>query len=821
MWFVVIIAGVVAGVFDTDWPPAEALLLLFWLALCLWRQRWRLLPLLILSYLLTSLHLASLFHRQLPGPLAGKELLVSGQVINSLKKSSKSTRLLFQVEHCQRLFAAGKSQNNKENRTLAIIDGVTGKMAKAEPDIRLEANSCNFHGQVALNLYHYSHSVNKKQGGKKQDEPLEPKVGEQWQFQVRLFPVKGFLNPEQSLYAMRQMAKGVSARGYIRSGDNRLLDNASWWQRWRNQWRESTRAHVQGLTELNTDELSTYSRKEQASVQGFLSALLLADTKSLSSEQWQLLQQTGTVHLAVVSGLHLGVLLLIGYGIGRFCTGLWPMQRWDQVVFWQLFPVLLIIPLLLIWPLGVAVQRALWMCLLLILVQLMGCSPSPWRILWLALTGLLLFNPLLLLSPGLYYSVLAVFLLLFFVGKKPTFWRLLQLQFILFIGLLLVQSFWLNLPGSSAWLANLIAIPLVTMVILPLSMLALVLPIEPLLILLEQAILLLWQWLAWCQYSLPWSLSLNWSMAGVLFVAAVLLALPYLPARQVLMVSVASILLFAMFDRTRQRLSALTPGEFSVEVLDVGQGLSVYIQTQNHRLLYDTGARFGSGFAPLQLALIPRLKHQGVKLDKAVISHDDNDHAGALPLLKDYFAGSMLSEVLTGQPERFKQAVLCSPEQSWQWDGVRFEFLYPTDKAVLNLSDNNSSCVLKVSSSRYPEMSLLLTGDIEWLIEQRLVLTHKSQLKANWLLASHHGSATGSSEAFLRAVQPQGIIYSAGIHNRFRHPAKQVQARSRKLGIEQYLTAEMGGIRLLPNGQGKWQLTTQKAQLPLRWLWQR
>ena len=846
MWFVVIITGIIAGVFDADWPPAEALLLLFWLALCLWYQHWRLLPLLILSYLLTSLHLASLFHQQLPGHLTGKELLLTGHIVEVLKETAKNTRFLFQVEHCQNLSVSRERQNNKRNNALVLDDILNVEKTKTEAGDGVEQYHCDFHGRVALNLYHYSRGISKKeykQGDekryKKRDRPLDPKVGESWQFQARLFPIKGFLNPEQSLYAMRQMAKGIAARGYIRSGDNRLQDEGWWWPQWLSQWQESARGYVQGLTDLRTNSVSDHSHSQQLSVQGFLSALLLADTQLLSSEQWQILQQTGTVHLVVVSGLHLGVLLLIGYSIARFCNGYWPMQRWSQVLFWQLFPVLLILPLLLIWPLGVAVQRALWMSFLLILVQVMACSPSPWRILWLALTGLLLVNPLLLLSPGLYYSVLAVFLLLFFVGQKASFWRVLQLQFVLFVGLLLVQSFWSNLPGSSAWLANLVAIPLVTLIILPLSLLSLVLPIEWLQLLLEQSILLFWQWLVWCQNGMPWSLMFDWSVAIILFCSAILLALPYLPARQILLGTVLLLLLFSLStsdvpsvisslinssstlsDHKRRVFSGLKPGQFTVEVLDVGQGLAVYIQTRHHHLLYDTGPRFASGFAPLQLALLSRLEQAPGLLDKVVISHDDNDHAGALPLLQGYFIG----EVLTGQPQRIKQGVLCGPEQSWQWDGVRFDFLYPTAETVSGLSDNNRSCVLKVYSLRYPDMSVLLTGDIEQPVEQQLVETQSERLKVRWLLASHHGSGTGSSLPFLRAIQPQGIIYSAGLNNRFRHPAEKVQARSRQLGIGQYLTAEVGMIRLAPDNNrpdGEWLLTTQQSQLPGRWLWQR
>lgn len=798
MWFIVIftatVTGIITGIFDSDWPPADALLLLSFLTWSLWRQGRIFWPLLILSYLVTSLHLAYRFDASLPVYLSGKDLIVKGMMLStpefkvtarktdkrqsSTPSSKKVKRFLFQVEQCQ----------------LAELK-----------------QRCDFSGQVKLNWYQDRSSSSVQSSSASNSLP---KAGEYWQFRVRLYPIKGFLNPGQSLYRMRQLAKGVSARGYVRSGKNQRLAPAGDLSQWHNRWLEWAQNRVNRLS-------------QDKDVSAFLQALLLADNKRLEKDQWSVLQDTGTVHLVVVSGLHLGVLLMLSLGLSRLLVSFWPAQRWSSILFRQLLPVLILLPIFLLWPVGVALQRALLMLLLLILFRLLAINPSPWRVLALALLLVLLFNPLLLLSPGIYYSVFAVFLLLFFVGQKTQFGLFLRVQLVIFIGLLGVQAFWFNLPGYSAWLSNLLAIPLVTLLILPLSLFTLLWPIPILMEWLGQFIQLFWQWLAFCQ-----TLSLGfWQpsvMAGVvLFLSAILLALPALPGR----LPIWCMSLFLLLVPPKEE-RALNQGQFSVEVLDVGQGLSVWIKTQNTSLLYDTGPAFKSGFAPIQLALLPRLKRSQQTLDIVIVSHDDNDHAGALGQLETFAP----FEFYTGQPKRFSrfsnnfadkpenktlEIKGCVKGTSWQSDNVLFEFLSPYSQDIGGETDNNRSCVLKISSQLYPQLSLLLTGDIDIKLERALVYDQGDKLKTQWLIASHHGSANGSSHPFLRAVDPKGVIYSAGYRNRYGHPAIAVQQRSRALGIEQFSTADMGRIRLLPDTQGDFRVDYQKQQLPLRWLWQK
>jgi len=136
-------------------------------------------------------------------------------------------------------------------------------------------------------------------------------------------------------------------------------------------------------------------------------------------------------------------------------------------------------------------------------------------------------------------------------------------------------------------------------------------------------------------------------------------------------------------------------------------------------------------------------------------------------------------------------ASACRRGQRWRWDGVEFEMLHPEGTGE---SGNDASCVLRVASDG---ASLLLTGDIERGIEQRLVSERGDDLRSDILVAAHHGSATSSSTEFLDAVAPRWVLYSAGFANRFGFPAAEVRARVRALGAASANTAEDGALDLL------------------------
>ena len=212
----------------------------------------------------------------------------------------------------------------------------------------------------------------------------------------------------------------------------------------------------------------------------------------------------------------------------------------------------------------------------------------------------------------------------------------------------------------------------------------------------------------------------------------------------------------------------------------MGQGLAVVVRTANHTLLYDAGPAFEDGFDAGESVVAPFLLKQGLrKLDLLFLSHDDNDHSGGVRSVRKLI--KVAAELGTNETAH------CEDGMAWTWDGVRFEVLHPD---AGKYSENNASCVLRVSGP----FSVLLAGDIEAAAESRLVREHADSLRADLLIAPHHGSKTSSTEEFVQAVRPEVVVYGAGWRNHFRHPRPEVSARYAAIDARQFVTGNSGAL---------------------------
>jgi competence protein ComEC len=239
-------------------------------------------------------------------------------------------------------------------------------------------------------------------------------------------------------------------------------------------------------------------------------------------------------------------------------------------------------------------------------------------------------------------------------------------------------------------------------------------------------------------------------------------------------------------------------GHINMTVLDVGQGLAVAVQTATHWLIYDTGPKYNSGTDSGQTVLLPFLRSQQVdKLDTVMISHGDSDHIGGAETLLNSIPTAQVITSVPAQLSAYKPTA-CMAGQSWLWDEVKFTVLAPDHVFE---SDNDNSCVLRIDSK---QGSVLLTGDIEAIAEQQLVSRYGEKLKANVLLAPHHGSKTSSTLAFLNAVAPDSIIIPAGYLNQFHHPHPDVLSRYQQSKAKIFNTAHSGAITINTENSGSW-----------------
>ncbi|HEY3697876.1 MAG TPA: ComEC/Rec2 family competence protein [Spongiibacteraceae bacterium] len=254
-------------------------------------------------------------------------------------------------------------------------------------------------------------------------------------------------------------------------------------------------------------------------------------------------------------------------------------------------------------------------------------------------------------------------------------------------------------------------------------------------------------------------------------------------------------------------LGRIGPGAITATVIDVGQGLSVLIETAQHRLLYDTGPLFGPERTVAELTAAPLLRQRGIAtLDTVIVSHHDSDHAGGWPDIEREFS---VQKLLVGENIGAARAQFCSAGMQWRWDDVDFEILYPAHgDAADTFVGNNRSCVLQISAGN---AHILLTGDIERGAEYVLLDNARLQ-SATLLLAPHHGSRSSSTAALIERLKPQFVVFSAGYRNRFGHPSAEVEQRYRASGAILFNTANDGALTFnFQNGRVV-QITRQRSQ---------
>jgi competence protein ComEC len=408
-----------------------------------------------------------------------------------------------------------------------------------------------------------------------------------------------------------------------------------------------------------------------------------------------------------------------------------------------------------------------------------------------------LFDPWALLQPGFWLSFVAVGLL---VGSEPVAapgrpeprsWREravaalrggLRTQAVATVGLAPLSMVFFQQVSLVGFAANLVAIPLVTLLVTPLALLGVLLP--PLW---TAAAALLAGLSAWLQWLAGWPLAVwaaaaapAWAIAaGLLGGALAVLPLPW---------RLRALAVPLMLPLLLPPVARPAPGHFELVVADVGQGTAVLVRTARRLLVYDTGPSYSPDADAGERVLLPLLRARGERqVDHLVLSHRDSDHVGgAASLLAGLPVRAMSSSLGDEHPLRLSVGSRgiphrgCEAGQSWDWDGVRFEMLHPLPGDAASTRKSNAlSCVLRVQGGG---RSLLLTGDIESPQEAAL-LARGAALRSEVLVVPHHGSRTSSTATFLDAVAPQVAVVQAAYRSRFGHPAPDVLARYEARGI--------------------------------------
>jgi competence protein ComEC len=682
----------------------------------------------------------------LPPTLEGQDLVVTGLVARLPQTDLTGTRFVFEV------------------------DGATRHGAPADIPRRLSLSWMRGFDADALLL----------------GPADELRAGQRWRLTVRLRQPHGAVNPYGFDLELWLFERGIRATGYVRSSAGAVAEKLA----------DDAGAPVERLRQRLRDAIER--RVSDGAAAGVLAALAVGDQGAIERGDWDVFRATGVAHLVAISGLHVTMFAwLAAAAVGamwRLNPRLMLAVPAPQAARWGGLLLATAYAVLAGW--GVPAQRTVWMLATVVLLRSLGLRWPASRVLLAAALVVTAVDPWALLQPGFWLSFVAVGMLTAAesmardgsAGAPAT--RLqrfaallrggLRTQAVATVGLAPLTMLFFQQVSLVGFIANLVAIPLVTLAITPLALAGTLFP--PLWGLASVLVQGLRWWLETLA-QMPWAVwtaaaAPAWAAAAGLL-GGTLMVLP-LPWRlRALGVPLLLPLLFPVLERP-------PPGTFELVAADVGQGTAVLLRTRGHLLVYDAGPRYTVESDAGQRVLLPLLRGRGERrVDLLMLSHRDSDHVGGAASLVERAGVAALSSLLAADhPLRAVPLphARCDAGQTWEWDGVRFEVLHPrAEDHVAGAKPNTLSCVLRVQGQG---RSVLLTGDIERDQESALFHRGRDALKTDVLLLPHHGSRTSSSAAFLDAVAPRLAVVQAGYRSRYGHPAADVMARYAERGIE-------------------------------------
>lgn len=622
------------------------------------------------------------------------------------------------------------------------------------------------------------------------------RAGERWRLGLRLKAPRGLRNPGGTDAERHALADRLAASGYVR-GDAKRIRPGRGLQAWRERTSDAIEASV----------ASGSSR--------FVRALALGDTRGLSDEDWRTLRANGLTHLIAISGFHVGMVAGAAVLLVRGAWWLFPAlaRRVPARIAGALFGVSVALAYAAAAGFSIPTVRTVLMIAAVAAAHGVRRSLRVWDALALAVVAIVLVDPLALLGAGFWLSFAGAAWLAWCLPREQgaALRGLIRAQAVASIALLPLAILFFDQASLAGPVANLVAVPLWSLVVAPLAVSGVALDaFSPTLAGAAWRLAAIAFDLAWPLFqrmgdsplTLVWMRESHAMAALLACIGAAWLLMPRgVPGRALALVLWLPLLWPAAHRPER--------GEIEVTAIDVGQGLAVLVRTNSHALLYDAGPAVPDGFDAGERAVMPVLRARGVAiLDRLVVSHADNDHAGGVQAV---LAEAQASAILAPEGSGIAGASPCRGGTGWDWDGVRFRVLHPPEH--FPYLRNESSCVLRIEARHG---TILLTGDIGDIIERRLVGHAPRDLRADVVFAAHHGSRHSSDPAFVAATQARHVIFSSGHANRFRHPADEVEARWREAGARTWTTADTGAVTIRIGASGT-DVRATREQAPRLW----
>ena len=640
--------------------------------------------------------------------------------------------------------------------------------------------------------------------------PEKPQLGEIWRADVKLRPISARLNHGGFDRQQWYFSKRIIAIGNVQS-TVKIGDDFSY----RTHFLQNSLKQTEGL-----------------SLQGLLIALAFGERAWLDNKTWLIYQQTNTAHLIAISGLHIGLAMGIGFFFARLLQLSLP-TRFISPWFPLCFGVLITLGYAYLAGFSLPTFRAMMALLFIAILQFSRRYYTPLQMLCLVVAFLLFCDPLMPLSVSFWLSIGAVACLIVWYRYVPLSiieWRhqnlfrkvrwilgLFHLQLGLLILFTPIQLFFFSGLALNGFLANLIAVPLYSFLLVPLILFAV----------LTNGAFSSWhfsnaiaqgitQCLSFFQGSyVPISINLSLILTALLSLVfgGVLYGLYFASQAQTKNTPLKSSQFFTLNstkilppDNYRKALLGIififcvcigslgyryfTKPKWQLDTLDVGQGLATLIVKEGKGVLYDTGPAWQSGIggsSMAELEILPYLQREGIELETLILSHDDNDHSGGA---KAILVAYPEIELITPSRKNYDEThrTFCLQGKQWQWRGFDFKVLSPTQ--ITDRAENPQSCVILFTDGQY---QILLTGDADVATERSFA---EKAGKINVLQVGHHGSKTSTGEFLLAQTKPDIALISSGRWNAWNFPHPTVIERLNRYQSVVENTAISGHIRL-------------------------
>ncbi len=669
-----------------------------------------------------------------------------------------------------------------------------------------DPSSALYHQTVKLSWYY------------KQDDHKTPslQVGDTWSLNVKLKPLHSFRNAGGFDYVRYLLGHKMVATGYVRQGDNHLLQRSV-----------ALRADVIAFVEQHYGHYP------------WVNALLFGQKVTYDENvRKQTLIATGTAHLFVISGLHVAIVFGSFLAVWKCC--LLTLSRFTSSpnkVSWHnhfclITSFLGVLGYAYMAGGTVPVLRATSVCALWVIVQILHIRIVSSQFLVLTILIILMVSPWASYQVGFWLSfgsVGCIMLIAWFLPSTPKGFikkaiYTLKLQCLLSVLLIPMTWWFFGQVSMVSMVANLLMIPIFAVFVVPLHLVTLgvILVDFTLMTVFSSSLMDAFALnlvagcnavLNWNFYLLEWlylpqlvftevrSVLVAWLMGGFFVVA-----LMYIRYWRLVGGGVCILGLVSWYGVYQQNITTFT-------VLDVGQGSAAILHQNNAAVIFDVGDAFSSRFNTWNNVLYPYIKsHHITEITAVYISHADRDHVGSLAYLREAFPNTPIYRPLPKAAEIHDDKIYdCSTAQpsstlftNSQLAGVTLDILWPKDENHLpNLSKNNTSCVLSVTVGKN---KILLPGDIEFTAENALLMNYpvesSTELKHHVLLAPHHGSRTSSQRNFVTAVNPEHVIISSGYLNRWQFPHPGPLANYRHVNALISNTAQVGSVSLSWDGAG-------------------